>query len=49
VEGNIMNSSDKQKMITIIIEFCLLKIRIKKIEWRDSWTGGIGIYEPSHE
>ena len=30
-------------------EFCLLKIIIKEIGWRDSWTGGIGIYEPSHE
>ncbi len=44
-----MNSSDTQKVITIIKEFCLLKIIIKEIGWRDSWTGGIGIYEPSHE
>ena len=28
-------------------EYCLLKINIKKIEWRDSWTGGQKIYEPS--
>jgi len=27
-------------------EFCLLKIIIKKIEWRDSWTSKIRIYEP---
>ena len=27
-------------------EFCLLKINIKKIEWRDSWEGGTKIYEP---
>lgn len=30
-------------------EYCLLKINIKKIEWRDSWTGGQKIYEPSRE
>jgi len=30
-------------------EFCLLKINIKKIEWRDSWTGGQKIYELSPE
>ncbi len=28
-------------------EYCLLKINIKKIEWRDSWTGGQKIYKPS--
>ncbi len=28
-------------------EFCLLKITIKKIEWRDSWTSGLKIYAPS--
>jgi general stress protein 26 len=28
-------------------EFCLLKIAISKIEWRDSWTGGTKIFEPS--
>lgn len=28
-------------------EFCLLKIIVKKVEWRDSWTGGTKIYEPS--
>jgi general stress protein 26 len=27
-------------------EFCLLKINIKKIEWRDSWEGGTKVYEP---
>jgi len=27
-------------------EFCLLKIVIKKIEWRDSWTAKLKIYEP---
>jgi general stress protein 26 len=30
-------------------EFCLLKIKIKKIEWRDSLTGDQKIYEPSQE
>lgn len=28
-------------------EFCLLKININKIEWRDSWTSKVNIYEPS--
>ncbi|MCK4424596.1 pyridoxamine 5'-phosphate oxidase family protein [Candidatus Bathyarchaeota archaeon] len=28
-------------------EFYLLKIVVKKVEWRDSWTGGTKIYEPS--
>lgn len=27
-------------------DFCLLKIAVKKIEWRDSWEGGGKIYEP---
>ncbi len=27
-------------------EFCLLKISIKKIEWRDSWESPVKIYEP---
>jgi general stress protein 26 len=27
-------------------EYCVLKIAISKIEWRDSWTGGQHIYEP---
>ncbi|TKJ43354.1 hypothetical protein CEE36_04800 [candidate division TA06 bacterium B3_TA06] len=27
-------------------DFCLLKIVIKKIEWRDSLTGETNIYEP---
>ncbi len=30
-------------------EFCLLKINIKKIEWRDSWTSKARIYEPVQE
>ncbi|MEW6687277.1 MAG: hypothetical protein AB1393_13910 [Candidatus Edwardsbacteria bacterium] len=30
-------------------EFCLLKIIIKKIEWRDSWTTKVSIYEPAQE
>ena len=30
-------------------EFCLLKIIIKKIEWRDSWTSKVKIYEPTRE
>jgi len=28
-------------------EFCLLRIFIKRIEWRDSWTGKARIYEPA--
>lgn len=27
-------------------EFCLVKILIKKVEWRDSWTGGTNVYKP---
>jgi general stress protein 26 len=27
-------------------EFCLLKIIAKKIEWRDSWTARLNVYEP---
>lgn len=27
-------------------EFCLLKILIKKVEWRDSWESGTKVYEP---
>lgn len=27
-------------------EYCLLKIDIKKIEWRDSWEAGKKVYEP---
>ena len=30
-------------------EFCLLKIIIKKVEWRDSWTSGVHIYEPAQK
>jgi len=30
-------------------EFCLLKIVIEKIEWRDSWTNRVKIYEPYQE
>jgi general stress protein 26 len=30
-------------------EFCLLKIVINKIEWRDSWTSKARIYEPAQE
>jgi general stress protein 26 len=30
-------------------EFCLLKIIIKRIEWRDSWTSKVKIYKPSQE
>lgn len=29
-------------------EFCLLKIVIDRIEWRDSWTGGQKVYESPH-
>lgn len=25
-------------------EFCLLKILIDRIEWRDGWTGGVNVY-----
>jgi general stress protein 26 len=28
-------------------EFCVLKILVKKIEWRESWEGGTKIYQPS--
>ncbi len=28
-------------------EFCLLKIEVGKIEWRDSWEGGTKIYKPT--
>jgi len=28
-------------------EFCLLKIKVKRIEWRDSWTSEVSIYKPS--
>jgi len=28
-------------------EFCLLKIIIEKVEWRDSWEGGTKIYKPT--
>ncbi|KYK35805.1 MAG: pyridoxamine 5'-phosphate oxidase family protein [Theionarchaea archaeon] len=27
-------------------EFCLLKIVIDRIEWRDSWTSKLKVYEP---
>jgi len=27
-------------------EFCLLKVIVGKIEWRDSWEGGTKIYKP---
>ena len=27
-------------------EFCLLKIVVKKVEWRDSWEGGTKVYKP---
>lgn len=30
-------------------DFCLLKIVIKRIEWRDSWTSKIMVYEPPQE
>jgi general stress protein 26 len=30
-------------------DFCLLKIIIKRIEWRESWTAGAKIYEPAHQ
>ena len=28
-------------------EFCLLKIIVGKIEWRESWEGGTKIYKPT--
>ena len=28
-------------------DFCLLRIVVKRIEWRDSWTGAAKIYEPT--
>ncbi len=30
-------------------EFCLLKILIERIEWRDSWTAGGKVYEPARK
>ena len=30
-------------------DFCLLKIIIKEVEWRDSWTSEVKIYEPAQE
>jgi general stress protein 26 len=27
-------------------EFCLLKINMRKVEWRDSWTSGMKTFEP---
>lgn len=30
-------------------DYCLLGILVKKIEWRDSWTSKVTIYEPSRE
>jgi general stress protein 26 len=30
-------------------DFCLLKIIAKRIEWRDSWTGKLNIYEPPQQ
>lgn len=30
-------------------EFCLLKIVARKIEWRESWTGGLNVYEPAQK
>ncbi len=28
-------------------EFCLLKVDVKNVEWRESWEGGTKIYTPS--
>ena len=28
-------------------EFCLLRIMVKKIEWRDSWTAKAQVYKPA--
>ena len=30
-------------------EFCLLRIIVKRIEWRDSWTAKVNIYEPGQQ
>ncbi len=30
-------------------EFCLLKIAINKVEWRESWETGRKVYEPNRE
>jgi general stress protein 26 len=30
-------------------DFCLLKIIVKRIEWRDSWTARAKIYKPAQE
>jgi general stress protein 26 len=28
-------------------EFCLLKIVVRRIEWREGWTSGTNVYEPA--
>ena len=30
-------------------EFCLLRIAVKRVEWRESWTDKTRIYEPAQE
>jgi len=30
-------------------DFCLLKIIVKNIEWRESWTAKVQIYEPAQK
>ena len=30
-------------------DFCLLRIIVKRIEWRDSWTAKVNIYEPGQQ
>jgi len=30
-------------------DFCLLKIIVKRIEWRESWKSGAKIYEPAQQ
>ena len=30
-------------------EFCLLRIFIKRIEWRDSWTSKTSVHEPARQ
>jgi general stress protein 26 len=27
-------------------DFCVLKVDVKRVEWRDSWKGGVNVYEP---
>jgi general stress protein 26 len=30
-------------------EFCLLKVMTRRIEWRDSWTANVHVYESAQK